>query len=74
MTDIARTSGLGRQSLYKALSAEGHPEIATVLKVIQTMGFRVPVVPDHRLRDGRAAGLAGQQLVSQFVPDGHGSL
>jgi probable addiction module antidote protein len=51
MTDIARASGLGRQSLYKALSEDGHPEFATVLKVIQAMGFRVSVLPDHRQSD-----------------------
>ncbi len=48
MTEIARASGLGRQSLYKALSEDGHPEFATVLKVIQAMGFRVTVVRDHQ--------------------------
>lgn len=33
MSQIARETGLGRESLYKALSSEGHPEFATVLKV-----------------------------------------
>ncbi len=35
MTEIARRTGLGRQSLYKALSPEGRPEFATVLKVVR---------------------------------------
>jgi probable addiction module antidote protein len=30
MTEIARETGLGRESLYKALSPEGNPEFATV--------------------------------------------
>jgi probable addiction module antidote protein len=55
MTDVARASGLGRQSLYKALSEDGRPEFATVLRVIQAMGFRVSVMPDHRRGDGVAA-------------------
>ena len=45
MTHIARETGLGRESLYKALSIEGNPEFATVLKVIQSLGLRLQVVP-----------------------------
>ena len=45
MTHIARETGLGRESLYKALSIEGNPEFATVLKVLQTLGLRLQVVP-----------------------------
>ena len=45
MTQIARETGLGRESLYKALSIEGNPEFATVLKVIQALGLRLHIVP-----------------------------
>jgi probable addiction module antidote protein len=45
MTQIAREAGLGRESLYKALSLEGNPEFATVLKVLQVLGLRLHVVP-----------------------------
>jgi len=41
MSKIARKSGLGRQNLYKALSAEGHPELATILKVIKALGLQL---------------------------------
>jgi len=41
MTQIARETGLGRESLYKALSTEGNPEFATVLKVIKALGLRL---------------------------------
>jgi probable addiction module antidote protein len=44
MTYIARETGLGRESLYKALSSEGNPEFATVLKVLQVLGLRLRVV------------------------------
>lgn len=40
MTGIARETGLGRESLYKALSADGNPEFATILKVVQALGLR----------------------------------
>jgi probable addiction module antidote protein len=41
MTVIARETGLGRESLYKALSPEGNPEFATVLKVVRSLGLRL---------------------------------
>jgi len=43
MTEIARRTGLGRQSLYKALSPEGRPEFATVLKVVRALGMKLTV-------------------------------
>jgi probable addiction module antidote protein len=41
MTQIARNTGLGRESLYKALSPEGNPEFATVLKVVRALGLKL---------------------------------
>jgi len=41
MSRLADETGLSRQALYKALSAEGHPEFATVLKVANALGFRL---------------------------------
>jgi len=41
MTELARATGLGRESLYKALSADGNPEFATVLKVVRALGLRL---------------------------------
>lgn len=38
MTKIARATGLSREQLYKTLSAEGRPELATVLKVMTALG------------------------------------
>ncbi len=45
MSEIARETGLGRESLYKALSAEGNPEFGTVLKVVHSLGLRLRVTP-----------------------------
>jgi len=47
MAKVARQAGLGRESLYKALSAEGHPEFATVLKVMQALGLRLTASAGH---------------------------
>lgn len=41
MSGIARETGLGRESLYKALSADGNPEFSTILKVIKALGLRL---------------------------------
>lgn len=41
MTQIAREAGLGRESLYKALSADGNPQFSTVLKIMQTLGLKL---------------------------------
>jgi probable addiction module antidote protein len=41
MSAIAREAGLGRESLYKALSPGGNPELATVLKVVRALGLRL---------------------------------
>lgn len=43
MTPISRDTDLGRESLYKALSVEGNPEFATILKVFQALGLRLQV-------------------------------
>ncbi len=45
MTTIARETGLGRESLYKALSTEGNPEFSTIVKVLQALGLRLQIVP-----------------------------
>lgn len=45
MSDVAREAGLGRESLYKALSPEGNPELATVLKVVRALGLQLHAAP-----------------------------
>ena len=47
MAQIARKAGLGRESLYKALSPEGNPEFATVLKVVRALGLRLHATTKH---------------------------
>ena len=40
MTQLAKDTGLGRESLYKALSGEGNPSFATILKVMSALGIK----------------------------------
>ena len=43
MTQIARDTGLSRESLYKALSENGNPEFSTIMKVIAALGLKLHI-------------------------------
>jgi len=45
MAAIAEKTGLGRTSLYKALSPDGPPEFATVMKVVKALGLKLRAMP-----------------------------
>ena len=47
MGELAKQTGLGRESLYKALSPGGNPEFATVLKVLKALGLRLHATAEH---------------------------
>jgi len=47
MTELSRETGLGRESLYKALSGKGNPSFATILKVISALGIKLHAEPAH---------------------------
>jgi probable addiction module antidote protein len=47
MTQLAKETGLGRESLYKALSGEGNPSFATILKVTRALGLQLHAAPRH---------------------------
>ena len=41
MTQVARETGLSRESLYKTLSADGNPELSTLLRVLAALRLTV---------------------------------
>lgn len=43
MAIVAKKAGLGRESLYKALSKGGNPKLETVLKVVHALGMKLKV-------------------------------
>ena len=45
MSEIAKKTGITREGLYKALSAEGDPKLSTFLGVIKSLGLRLSVKP-----------------------------
>ena len=48
MAQIAKKAGLSRESLYKALSAEGNPEFSTIIRVMHALGLKFSVDVDIR--------------------------
>ena len=47
MTQLARDTGLGRESLYKALSEGAKPRYDTILKVVRALGVKLHAKPAH---------------------------
>lgn len=45
MANVARKSGLSRESLYKTLSGTRKPGFATILKVMAALGLGIQIVP-----------------------------
>lgn len=45
MTKIAQEAGVSRESLYRALSADGNPEFGTIMKVMKAMGLQLSIEP-----------------------------
>ncbi len=46
MTQIAQDAGIGRQALYKSLSDDGNPTLATLLGVFKSLGLNLSVRPN----------------------------
>ena len=44
MTSVAESSGLGRESLYKAFAPGAKPRYETVVKVLRSLGVKLQVV------------------------------
>jgi probable addiction module antidote protein len=41
LSELARATGMSREGLYKALSADGNPSFATISKVAHALGLRI---------------------------------
>ncbi len=50
MSLIAEKTGLGRESLYKALDEKAHPRFETIFKVLNAMGIQMTLVPKMKFR------------------------
>jgi probable addiction module antidote protein len=45
MSEIAKSAGLNRESLYKALGDTGNPEFATVMRIVRALGLTLSARP-----------------------------
>ena len=51
MKQIADSAGLGRESLYKALTPSSKPRFETILKVLTSLGLQMKIeVPGHKVK------------------------
>jgi probable addiction module antidote protein len=48
MSEVAKEAGVSRESLYRALRADGNPEFATVLRVVRALGLQLSAAPARR--------------------------
>jgi len=55
MTSVAKAAGVSRESLYKALRADGNPEFATIMKVMKALGIHVSAEPADTPNECEAA-------------------
>ena len=51
MSTIARNAGLNRGNLYEALSENGNPSLATVMKIAHALGLRLRLEPVEKIAE-----------------------
>ena len=47
-SQMAREAGMSREGLYKALSGEGNPSFANVVRIAKATGLRLRLEPDPK--------------------------
>lgn len=62
---IARSTGLGRESLYKALSGSSSPAFATINRVVASLGLRMAVTPARASPSAQSRRKAAQRASAQ---------
>jgi probable addiction module antidote protein len=51
MTQVARSTGLNRENLYRVLSEQGNPELNSLEKLLKALGLRLAVEVDQNLNN-----------------------
>jgi probable addiction module antidote protein len=54
MAEVAEKAGIARQSLYRALSPKGNPELVTVARILKVLGLRLAVVSTSKRQAARS--------------------
>ena len=47
MAEVARRADVGEKTLFRTLSENGNPTIATLHKVLHAVGLRLSITPEH---------------------------
>lgn len=66
MTNVARKSGLGRESLYKALRPNSQPSFNTIMRVADALDAELYSLPKRNRSPARGGGDAGHETVEEF--------
>jgi len=64
MAEVARTAGVGRESLYKALQADAQPRFVTVRKVLAALGVQLTVVPTSKATARKRAPIKRRKAIA----------
>lgn len=66
MTNVARKSGLGRESLYKALRPNSQPSFNTIMRVADALDAELYSLPKRNRSPTSRGGDAGHETVEEF--------
>jgi len=67
MAKIASDSGLGRESLYKALKPEAKPRFETILKVINSLGVKIQFNAINKIDEKKDKEIKGLKIVKNKI-------
>lgn len=54
LAELARTTGIARETLYKMLRGEGNPTMSSISKLANALGFRLSLTPIGGAKPPRA--------------------
>lgn len=64
MSQLAKDTGLAREGLYQALSPDGNPEFATIMKVVKALGLKFHAGAGSAAKKPRKRRAGGEQVVA----------
>ncbi len=63
MSQLAKDTGLAREGLYRALSPDGNPEFATIMKVEKALGLKFHAGSGSAAKKPRKRRAGGESVV-----------
>ena len=64
MGEIAKSAGLNRESLYRALGEAGNPEFATVMRIVHALGLTLSAHPATNTRSSKRRHASARRLTA----------